>query len=191
MHQPQYCDQISGEYKLPWSYLHAIKDYVDMAAHLESVPAAKAVVNFAPVLLQQLNDYSTQISGFLSDHKAIRDPLLAALVEPVLPAHPEQRLELINNCMRIKYERVVARFPAYQRLTDLAKPFLNNFEDLIYVSDQLLSGLLIFAFRLANFRRDPFNFGERLSRSPLVLPSELRCSRSRTRDRRSSAPPPG
>ena len=142
MHQPQYCDQISGEYKLPWSYLHGIKDYVDMAAHLESVPAAKAVVNFAPVLLQQLNDYSTQISGFLRDHKAIRDPLLAALVEPVLPAHPEQRLELINNCMRINHERVVARFPAYQRLTDLAKPFLNNRADLLYVSDQLLSDLL-------------------------------------------------
>ena len=69
MHQPQYCDRISGEYKLPWSYLHAIKDYVDMAAHLEAVPAAKAVVNFAPVLLEQLNDYSDQVSGFLRNHK--------------------------------------------------------------------------------------------------------------------------
>jgi len=142
MHQPQYCDQISGEYKLPWSYLHAIKDYVDMAAHLEAVPAAKAVVNFTPVLLEQLNDYSDQVSGFLRDHKAIGDPLLAALVEPVLPAHPEQRLDLINNCMRINRERVVARFPAYQRLTDLAEPFLSNSADLLYVSDQLLSDLL-------------------------------------------------
>jgi len=142
MHQPQYCDRISGEYKLPWSYLHAIKDYVDMAAHLEAVPAAKAVVNFAPVLLEQLNDYSDQVSGFLSDHKAIRDPLLAALVDPVLPAHPEQRLDLINNCLRINRERVVARFPAYQRLTELAEPFLSNCTDLLYVSDQLLSDLL-------------------------------------------------
>jgi alpha-amylase/alpha-mannosidase (GH57 family) len=33
MHQPQYCDLISGTYQLPWSYLHAIKDYIDMAAH--------------------------------------------------------------------------------------------------------------------------------------------------------------
>ena len=74
MHQPQYRDHISGEYKLPWSYLHAIKDYVDMASHLEAVPAAKAVVNFAPVLLEQLHDYSTQIGGFLRDHKAIRRP---------------------------------------------------------------------------------------------------------------------
>jgi len=142
MHQPQYRDQISGQYKLPWSYLHAIKDYVDMAAHLEAVPSAKAVVNFSPVLLEQLNDYSTQVSGFLRDHKALRDPLLAALVAPVLPAHPEQRLDLINNCMRINRERVVARFPAYQRLTELAEPFLSNCTDLLYVSDQLLSDLL-------------------------------------------------
>ena len=142
MHQPHYRDQISGEYKLPWSYLHAIKDYVDMAAHLEAVPAAKVVVNFAPVLLEQLHDYSKQVSGFLRDHKAIRDPLLAALVEPVLPAHPEQRLDLINNCKRINHERVVARFPAYQRLTELAQPFLRNCTDLLYISDQLLTDLL-------------------------------------------------
>ena len=106
MHQPQYCDLISGEYRLPWTYLHAIKDYVDMAGHLEAVPGARAVVNFAPVLLEQLDDYSAQVSGFLRDHKAIRDPLLAALVEPVLPPHPEQRLELINNCMRVWVSRI-------------------------------------------------------------------------------------
>ena len=42
MHQPQYQDLISGEYLLPWTYLHAIKDYVDMAAHLEANPQACA-----------------------------------------------------------------------------------------------------------------------------------------------------
>ncbi|HEX23001.1 MAG TPA: hypothetical protein ENH21_06165, partial [Chromatiales bacterium] len=30
MHQPQYCDRPNGEYQLPWTYLHAIKDYTDM-----------------------------------------------------------------------------------------------------------------------------------------------------------------
>ena len=30
-----------------------------------------------------------------------RDPLLAALVEPVLPTNPEQRLDLINDCLRV------------------------------------------------------------------------------------------
>lgn len=142
MHQPQYCDLISGEYKLPWTYLHAIKDYVDMAGHLEAVPEARAVVNFAPVLLEQLDDYAAQVSGYLRDHKAIRDPLLAALVEPVLPAHPERRMELINACLRINRPRVIERFPAFRRLVNLVSPFLENCRDLAYVSDQLVSDML-------------------------------------------------
>ena len=36
MHQPQYRDALTGQYVLPWTYLHAIKDYTDMAAHLEA-----------------------------------------------------------------------------------------------------------------------------------------------------------
>ena len=42
MHQPDYRDIVTGEYYFPWTYLHAIKDYVDMAAHIEAKPAAKA-----------------------------------------------------------------------------------------------------------------------------------------------------
>ena len=48
MHQPEYRDLRTGAVHLPWTYLHAIKDYVDMAAHLEAIPDARAVVNFAP-----------------------------------------------------------------------------------------------------------------------------------------------
>jgi len=70
MHQPEYRDMQSGEFKLPWTYLHVIKDYVDMVAHLEAVPGAKAVVNFAPILLEQIEDYSNQVSGYLHDRIA-------------------------------------------------------------------------------------------------------------------------
>ena len=41
MHQPDYRDSITGEYVLPWTYLHALKDYTDMAWHLEANPAAR------------------------------------------------------------------------------------------------------------------------------------------------------
>ena len=56
MHQPEYRDLRTGVYKLPWTYLHAIKDYVDMVAHLEANPDAHAVVNFAPTMLEQIED---------------------------------------------------------------------------------------------------------------------------------------
>ncbi|NOZ36690.1 MAG: glycoside hydrolase, partial [Gammaproteobacteria bacterium] len=65
MHQPEYRDLRSGKYYQPWTYLHGIKDYVDMAAHLEAIPEARAVVNFVPILLEQIDDYPQQIKGFL------------------------------------------------------------------------------------------------------------------------------
>ncbi|MFA7387028.1 MAG: hypothetical protein WCZ87_05130, partial [Thiohalobacteraceae bacterium] len=95
MHQPQYCDMMSGEYQQPWTYLHAIKDYVDMAAHIEAVPGARAVVNFAPILLDQLADYAGQVRGFLRDGKMVRDPLLAALANAALPTDAAIRLHLV------------------------------------------------------------------------------------------------
>ncbi|MEE9422151.1 MAG: glycoside hydrolase family 57 protein [Gammaproteobacteria bacterium] len=143
MHQPQYRDQISGEYKLPWAYLHAIKDYVDMAAHIEAVPDAKAVINFAPILLDQLADYSAQVRGFLAQGKPIQDPLLAALVDPVLPAHPERKLELINDCLRVNRKHVIDRFPAYASLARLAEVFHEHCEDAVYASDQFIIDLLV------------------------------------------------
>ena len=68
MHQPEYRDLRNGEYHLPWTYLHTIKDYVDMVAHLENDTGAKAVVNFAPVLLEQIDDYAIQLDPSVSDY---------------------------------------------------------------------------------------------------------------------------
>jgi len=49
MHQPDYRDHATGEFTLPWVYLHAIKDYTDMAWHLEHRPGMRAVINLVPV----------------------------------------------------------------------------------------------------------------------------------------------
>ena len=143
MHQPQYCDQISGIYQLPWSYLHATKDYIDMAAHLEAVPDARAVVNFAPILLEQLSDYAGQINGFLSENKAIRDPLLGALACPVLPGGKEQRMDLVNACLRANELRSIQRFSHYQSLAEMAGWFQNHPTGMLYVGDQFIIDLLV------------------------------------------------
>ncbi len=143
MHQPEYRDLRSGVYHLPWTYLHAIKDYVDMAAHLESVPEARAVVNFAPVLLEQIEDYAAQVDAFLHNSQAITDPLLAALAEPALPGHPEQRLSLIRSCLRANEQHLIKRFPPYERLATYARWVLDHPESLVYVSDQFVADLLM------------------------------------------------
>ena len=143
MHQPQYCDLISGLYQLPWSYLHATKDYIDMAAHLKAVPGAKAVVNFAPILLEQLSDYAGQVNGFLSENKPIRDPLLAALVCPVLPASKDQRMELVSACLRANELRSIKRFEPYQKLAEMAGWFNEHPSGMLYVGDQFIIDLLV------------------------------------------------
>lgn len=143
MHQPQYQNLATGEYQLPWTYLHAIKDYVDMAAHLEAVPQARAVVNFAPILLEQLADYAQQIENFLKHGSVIRDPLLAALVMPVLPTDPELRKLLVKNCLRANRERLINRFPAYKQLADISSTLLSSDSFALYLSDQFFADIVV------------------------------------------------
>jgi len=143
MHQPEYRDLRTGRVHLPWTYLHATKDYVDMAAHLEAVPEARAVVNFAPILLEQLEDYIGQISAYLDGHGAIRDPLLAELAEPALPGNAQARLRLMQDCLRANRERMIARFEPYQRLATMAEWYESHPQSLIYASNQFLADLLV------------------------------------------------
>lgn len=143
MHQPQYCDLISGTYQLPWTYLHAIKDYVDMAAHIEAVPTARAVVNFAPILLEQIDDYAHQVADFLREGKAIRDPLLAALAQPVLPTAPEEQLHLIKSCLRAHETRLIERFAPFRRLTVMARWLIEHPDGLAYMSSRYLADLIM------------------------------------------------
>jgi hypothetical protein len=120
MHQPQYRDPISGTYILPWTYLHAIKDYVDMAAHLEANPRARAVVNFTPVLIEQLEELAARLTAHLERGEPLPDPVLALLTETPLPADPEARLALIQACLRAEPTQLIGRYPPYAELAALA-----------------------------------------------------------------------
>lgn len=143
MHQPQYKDLQTGSYRLPWTYLHATKDYVDMIAHLESEPDARAVVNFAPILLEQIADYAERIRSFLDNGTPIRDPLLAALGDPVLPADTTRRMVLAESCLKANEKRLIDPYPRFKRLVEMVR-WLHERPDLIgYVSDQFLVDLLM------------------------------------------------
>ena len=143
MHQPEYRDLRNGEYHLPWTYLHTIKDYVDMAAHLENNIDARAVVNFAPVLLEQIDDYSQQLDNYLHHGQALRDPLLSSLADPVLSLNEESRLHIIKACLRANKERLVEPFAVFNTLTEMAEAGLETPEIIPYYSDQFFSDLLV------------------------------------------------
>ena len=143
MHQPEYRDLRNGEYHLPWTYLHTIKDYVDMVAHLEKNDQARAVVNFAPVLLEQIDDYSQQLEDYLHHGKALRDPLLSNLADPVLSLDQENRIHIIKSCLRANKHRLVDRFEEFKTLTEMAEEALLNPEMLAYYSEQFFTDMLI------------------------------------------------
>ena len=143
MHQPNYFDPLENEYQLPWTYLHAIKDYVDMVAHLEAVPAARVVVNFAPILLEQIEDYSGQVAAYLKSGDGLRDHLLAALVTPALSTDIAHRLSLVKASLRINEETVINRFPHFQTLAGMARRLIHNADEFYYVDDQFIVDLVV------------------------------------------------
>ncbi|HUW97973.1 MAG TPA: glycoside hydrolase family 57 protein [Acidiferrobacter sp.] len=185
MHQPEYRSLHDGRYRQPWVYLHGIKDYVDMAAHIEAVPEARAVVNFSPVLLDQIQDYIDQIQAFLGGGGALRDTLLEALVGQFPAAVPE-RAALIESCLRANKTRVIERFPVYQRLVGMAESVIKNPELGGYFSDQYLWDLVVWYHlawlgetvrrvdaRLEPFIKQGYGFDQDWGRRLLVILVEL------------------
>jgi alpha-amylase/alpha-mannosidase (GH57 family) len=123
MHQPQYRDPRDGRWRRPWTWLHGIKDYTDMAAHLETVPGARAVVNFSTVLLEQISVYAESIAKWKQDGSAVGDPLLDALggSVPYSGLSDEKKLELMASCLHANRAHMIKAFPAYAALAVRAR----------------------------------------------------------------------
>jgi len=139
MHQPDYRDYASGDFVLPWTYLHAIKDYTDMAYHLERHPKVRAVVNFVPILLDQLDDYTDQFST-----GQLRDPLLRLLIhENSANLSEEQRQLAFDSCFRSNHTKMIEPYPGYKRLWELFERLQEEAETaLSYLSGQYVADLL-------------------------------------------------
>ena len=110
-----------------------------MAAHLESAPDFHCVVNFVPILSEQLLDYSAQF-----ETGDLRDPLLASLVAADLNGLPAaQKRRLIEQCFKVNHPTMLEPFPAYKRLYILWKTVDAGDESgLAYLSEQYLADLV-------------------------------------------------
>ncbi|MBZ4201328.1 MAG: glycoside hydrolase [Methylotenera sp.] len=141
MHQPDYRDTVSNEYVLPWTYLHAIKDYSDMAYHLEANSKARVSFNFVPILLEQLQDYTEQFSK-----KSLRDPLLALLVhEDIDNLSVEECQLVVTSCFKSHHEKMLSPFPHYQRLLSIYQQVEQGAcqDPFSYLSGQYKADLLV------------------------------------------------
>jgi alpha-amylase/alpha-mannosidase (GH57 family) len=142
MHQPQYRDALTGHYVLPWTYLHAIKDYTDMAAHLEDNADARAVVNFTPVLLEQLEEIARRVSDHLRSGTPLPDPVLGLLGPDPIPTDRDERLELLKACLRANRQHLIERYAPFVDLTSIAETLATP-ERVIYASDELIHDLAV------------------------------------------------
>lgn len=141
MHQPFYRDEVTGQYDLPWVYLHAIKEYTDMAAILEQAPDARAVVNYTPSLVAQIEDYTSRIRKWLNDEEELPDPLLAALANQDGSFDAGLRQHLLHACFRLNHERNLHRYPPYSRLWHLAE-HIKNYEGSDYLGPNYFTDLV-------------------------------------------------
>src|ERR1700690_2119949 len=88
MHQPFYKDLVSGEYKLPWTRMHALKDYYGMVRILEEFPKVRQTFNLVPSMAAQVEEYA---SG-----EAVA-PFLQTALKPAESLTPSDRAFLLRH----------------------------------------------------------------------------------------------
>lgn len=174
LHQPEYRDRETGRVLAPWTYLHALKDYSDMAAHLELQPAARACFNLTPVLLEQIEAY---VPGLVAD-RPCGDALLDALLPDGLPSQPSARRALVAECLRAQRQRMVERHAPFAGLVAIAEAALAAPGGLAYLGQDFVADLVVWyhlAWTGEALRRtlplhgellargSPFGTGERLA----------------------------
>jgi alpha-amylase/alpha-mannosidase (GH57 family) len=109
MHQPYYKDLVSGEYKLPWTRMHALKDYYGMVRLLEEFPAIRQTFNLVPSMMAQVAEYA---SG------AAVDPFLNLALKPAESLTDSDRAFLLRHSFYSDPYRMIYRYPRYGELYD-------------------------------------------------------------------------
>jgi alpha-amylase/alpha-mannosidase (GH57 family) len=107
LHQPEYRDPQTGRPLLPWVRLHSTRSYTDMAEALERHPQIKAVVNWAPSLLLQLEAY---VRGEAVD----RDEELAR--RPAGSYSSGERAHVLKESFSVNWELWIKTQPRYAEL---------------------------------------------------------------------------
>ncbi len=111
MHQPYYRDTVTGEYALPWTYLHAVKDYYDMPAIVEATPGARAVFNLVPSLVEQLVEYAAG---------AAVDPFLIKGRQDPATMDDDDKVFLLQNFFSANRQRMIEPHRRYLELLYMA-----------------------------------------------------------------------
>ena len=106
-HQPFYKDLVTGEYRLPWVRLHALKDYYGMVKLLDEFPPVHQNFNLVPSLMVQIEDY---VAG------TAHDPFLSVAAKPARELSLEERRFALEYLFQANPQNVIGRYPRYRQL---------------------------------------------------------------------------
>jgi alpha-amylase/alpha-mannosidase (GH57 family) len=109
MHQPFYKDLNSGEYKLPWTRMHALKDYYGMVRILEEFPAIRQTFNLVPSMLAQVAEYAAGEAA---------DPFLQVALKPAETLTDDERAFVLKHSFYSDPQHMIYRYPRYGELFD-------------------------------------------------------------------------
>ena len=107
MHQPYYKDLVTGQYRLPWVRLHALKDYYGMVKLLDEFPGFHQTFNLVPSLIAQIQDYA---AGHASD------PFLDVAAKPAGDLSVEEKRFAVQYLFQANVENMICRYPRYREL---------------------------------------------------------------------------
>src|SRR5271168_4915895 len=106
-HQPFYKDLVSGEYRLPWTRLHALKDYYGMVKLLDEFPNVHQNFNLVPSLMIQIQDY---VAG------TAQDPFLSVAAKPAKELSLGERRFALQYLFQANPINLIGRYPRYREL---------------------------------------------------------------------------
>jgi alpha-amylase/alpha-mannosidase (GH57 family) len=112
MHQPQYRDPETGKYVLPWTRLHATKDYYGMIKLFEEFPAFHATVNMVPSLCLQLEEYA---SG------TFKEPWFDLAFKNAEQLTREDKNEILARAFQVNLERLLTKWPRFVELHEWSR----------------------------------------------------------------------
>src|SRR6202521_6444176 len=106
-HHPFYKDLVTGEYRLPWTRLHALKDYYGMVKLLDEFPNVHQNFNLVPSLMVQIQDYADGTA---------EDPFLRVAAKPAKDLSAEERRFALQYLFQANPQNLIGRYPLYREL---------------------------------------------------------------------------
>ena len=106
-HQPFYKDLVTGQYRLPWVRLHALKDYYGMVKLLDEFPDVHQNFNLVPSLMVQIQDYAAGTA---------HDPFLNVAAKPAKDLSLDERRFALQYLFQANPQNVIGRYPRYREL---------------------------------------------------------------------------